>query len=225
MKNLKYYPIVTVTICLSVLIAWLSMVSCSEHDYQESYYGNISVGSVLLDDNQIVAIDGLDSLSLKHAIGVVIGTRSDSVWIVSSTDLGQHSYLDTLVSVSSVSSDLYELCGRENTAALLLADSRSDAALAVQTFNECSPVKGWFLPSIGELKMLSANLSLVSNIMNSINGDSFSTGQYLSSSQDGSSTDTEQMYAYCITLRTGYVSSILKTEKALVRPVIRLKIK
>ena len=61
--------------------------------------------------------------------------------------------------------------------------------------------------------------------MKVVGGDPFVTTQYLSSTQDGSNSQTEIMYAYCVTLQTNYVSSILKTETAQVRPILRLKIK
>lgn len=39
------------------------------------------------------------------------------------------------------------------------------------------------------------------------------------------STQTQELYDKCITLHSGYVSSIPKTKLAQVRPVLRIKIK
>ena len=37
-----------------------------------------------------------------NAVGVVIGTRQDTVWVVNTKELGRFSYLDTLSTVSDV---------------------------------------------------------------------------------------------------------------------------
>lgn len=222
MKKHKKYTKCKIFNILPILLLVLACVtaSCSEHE--DNYYGNTDVGNILLADSRIVSRQGFDA-STMTPVGVVIASRSDSVWVVSTRDLGPHCFLDTLMSVQNVSSDLKRLCGRENTAALLQSERYSDAATSVEEYNSTSSLKGWALPSIGELRMLSENLYTVSQTMSDIGGDPFLREQYLSSTQDGSSTQSEDLYAYCITLQTGYVSSILKTERAQVRPVLRLK--
>ena len=210
----------TFFLTLATLLMSLQLTSCAEHE--DNIYTHISVGSILLSDNRIVSVDGYDA-STMQAIGVVMGVREDSVWVISNQELGQYAYLDTLESVSNVSSDPYELCGTENTAALLQSDRTAYAAQAVANFS--SPVKGWALPSIGELRMLSASLAIVGKSMEIIGGDAFHTTQYLSSTQDGSNSQTEALYANCITLQSGYVSSMNKKDKAEVRPVLRMKIR
>jgi hypothetical protein len=59
--------------------------------------------------------------------------------------------------------------------------------------------------------------------MEVIGGDAFSDGQYLSSSQDGASSESEQMYYYSVSLRNGFVTSAVKTTPARVRPVLRIR--
>ena len=88
-----------------------------------------------------------------------------------------------------------------------------------------STVTGWSLPSIGELRMLSANLEIISKSMQTVKGDMFASSPYLSSTPDGSSPQTEELYAKCITLQSGYISSILKTDVAQIRPVLRIKVR
>lgn len=209
----------TLIILLSALLVGFQLMSCSEHE--DNIYSHVDVGSVLLSDNRIVSIAGYDATKMQ-AIGVVMGTREDTVWVVSNKELGQFAYLDTLTTVKNVSSDQTALCGNENTAALLQSSRKAYAALAVSAFT--SPVSGWALPSIGELRMLSASLGTVERSMEVIGGDSFLRTQYLSSTQDGSNTQTEALYASCITLQSGYITSISKLEKAEVRPILRLKI-
>lgn len=203
------------------MFATVMASSCSEHAEDiDSIHYPVAVGNILLSNNEIVPLEKYDST--MNAIGVVIHTKSDSIWVVSTKELGKIEYLDTLMTVSGVSSEEDALCGRENTAALLLADKPSPAASAA--FNYQSPVYGWFLPSIGELRILATNYKTVSSVMELIGGDPFLESQYLSSTQDGSSTETEQIYARCITLQSGMLSSIYKMDKAEVRPVLRMKL-
>ncbi|MEE3391696.1 MAG: hypothetical protein VZR28_11015, partial [Candidatus Cryptobacteroides sp.] len=75
----------------------------------------------------------------------------------------------------------------------------------------------------GELKALSRNLAVVSVSMKAIGGDAFTNWQYLSSSQDGSSTDSEKMYYYSVSLENGFITSVLKTTEGCVRPVLRIR--
>ena len=146
------------------------MSSCSEHI--EEWHGNVTAGCVLLSNNSIIPLQNYDSSSMQ-GVGVVVGTREDSVWVVSAKELGLYAYLDTLTSVSDVSSDESALCGIENTAAMLKSDRKSPAVNAIVSFP--SPVKGWILPSIGEMRMLSANLGTIGKAMETIGGDAFLT--------------------------------------------------
>lgn len=203
-----------------IILLSFQITSCSEHT--DEWYGTVTTGCILLADNSIVPVQGYDADKME-GVGVVIGTRNDSVWVVSSKELGQYAYLDSIMTVSDVSTDETALCGIENTASILKSDGESPAVNAIVEYS--SPVKGWILPSIGELRMLSANLGTVRKAMQVIGGDAFLTSPYLSSTQDGSSTQTEELYAKCITLHSGYVASILKTETAQVRPVLRMKMK
>ncbi len=205
---------------VAMILLFFQMSSCSEHI--EDWNNYVATGSVLLSDNSIISVKGYDASKMK-AVGVVVRTRQDSIWVVSTKNLGQYTYLDTLTSVSNVSPDEKALCGIDNTSAILKSDRKSPAVKAI--LNLSSPVKGWALPSIGELKMLSANVVTIGKVMETINGDPFLHEPYLSSTQDGSSTQTEELYAKCISLHSGYISSILKTDPAQVRPILRMKMK
>jgi hypothetical protein len=79
------------------------------------------------------------------------------------------------------------------------------------------------LPSAGELRALSENLPTVTASMKMVRGEAFSTSQYVSSSQDGSSSESEQMYYLSVSLNNGYVTSTVKTIAGMVRPVLRLR--
>ena len=69
------------------------------------------------------------------------------MWVISTKNLGQAAYLDTLMSVPSVSADENALCGIDNTSAILKSDRKSPAVKSIIDYP--SPVKGWAFPSIG----------------------------------------------------------------------------
>ena len=56
-----------------------------------------------------------------------------------------------------------------------------------------------------------------------IGGEPFSDGQYVSSTQDGSSSESEQMYYLSVAVRSGFVTSTIKTTPGRVRPVLRIR--
>jgi hypothetical protein len=66
-------------------------------------------------------------------------------------------------------------------------------------------------------------LPVVENSMRMIGGEPFSDGQYVSSTQDGSSSESEQMYYLSVAVRSGFVTSTIKTTPGRVRPVLRIR--
>jgi len=196
----------------------LAMASCEEHT--DIYDSSIKVGNILLSDNTVVSPYGYD-IDSHMAVGVIFYTNEDTALVVGTKELGSYIYTDSIGTVSNVTNDAVSLCGAENTAAILSSAFHSPAVEAVKNFH--SPVSGWVLPSAGELKALSRNLAVVSVSMKAIGGDAFTTRQYLSSSQDGSSTDSERMYYYSISLENGFITSVMKTTEGCVRPVLRIR--
>ena len=135
--------------------------------------------------------------------------------------LGSHQFSDTLSSVSGVVNDAVSKCGTENTAAIVASGINSPAVESVLRYP--SPLSGWVLPSAGELRALSANRCAVETAMRIIEGDAFSNSQYVSSSQDGSSSESEQMYYLSVSLANGFVTSTVKTSPGAVRPIMRIR--
>ena len=218
MRKMKRFVRCRVLVSALAVISALAMASCEEH--VEIYDSSIKVGNILLSDNTVISPYGYDRDS-HMAVGVIFYTNEDTVLVVGTKELGSHIYTDSIGTVSNVTNDVVSLCGAENTAAILSSGFHSPAVEAVKAF--CSPVSGWVLPSAGELKALSRNLAVVSVSMKAIGGDAFTMRQYLSSSQDGSSTDSEKMYYYSVSLVNGFITSVLKTTEGCVRPVIRIR--
>lgn len=194
------------------------MAACEERPMAEDV--SWTVGNVLLADNTVVSPLGYDKAH-DTAVGVIFYANGDSVFVVGTEELGQHIYSQELSSISSVTNDTYTLCGTENTAAIRASGISCPAVEAVNAFT--SPVKGWALPSAGELKMLSKNLNTVRVSMSAIGGDDFSSEQYLSSSQDGSSSESEEMFYYAVSLTNGFVTSVSKDVASNVRPILRIR--
>ncbi len=203
---------------LAILLAALGMVSC--HDHTDIHDNSIRVGSILLTDNTIISPMGYDA-SEHQAAGVIFYVNKDTALIVGLRELGIHQFSDTLSSVSGVVNDAISKCGTENTAAIVASGISSPAVESVLAYH--SPVSGWVLPSAGELRALAANRCAVETAMRIIEGDAFSNSQYVSSSQDGSSSESEQMYYLSVSLANGFVTSTVKTSPGAVRPVMRIR--
>lgn len=204
-------------LCL-LLFATVVMASCEERPVTADT--SISVGNILLADNTIISPADFDKQS-QTAAGVIFYAKGDTVLVVGTKELGKYLYTDSIGTVSSVTNDKVSLCGTENTAAIMASDFSSPAVEAVNRYT--SSVSGWALPSAGELIKLSQNLSVVRKTMAVIGGDDFTSEQYLSSSQDGSSAESTEMYYYGVSLEKGFVISVNKTIPGNVRPVLRLR--
>ena len=192
--------------------------SCEEHS--DEYDSSLRVGNILLADNSIVSPQGYDSNSHK-AVGVIFYANRDTALVVSAHELGSYAYADSLGTIGSVDNDSRSLCGTENTAALLVSEIVTPAAEAVADYS--TPQTSWALPSAGELRALAAMLPIVERSMELIGGEPFADGQYVSSTQDGSTSESEQMYYLSVAVRSGFVTSTIKTTPGRVRPVLRIR--
>ena len=207
-----------VVMLATALSSQISLSSCEEHT--DIYDKSIKVGSILLSDNTVISPSGYEQKE-HHAVGVVFYANKDTALVVGLKELGDYQFSDSLETVTSVANDAYSKCGMENTAAIMASGIHSPAVEAVRHYS--SPISGWALPSAGELRALSDNLPNIAASMRIAGGDDFSVGQYVSSSQDGSSSESEQMYYLSVSLNNGYVTSTVKTTPGRVRPVLRLR--
>ena len=199
------------------LTVWLGLVSCENHTNE--FDNSPKVGSILLSNGTVVSSEGFKAGSLS-AVGVIFYARRDTILVVGTKELGSYAYADSLVTISGVTNDYTSLCGTENTAAIMTSGIASPAVNAVNKY--ATYFSSWALPSAGELRALSASLPIVSRTMKLIRGDDFQSGQYVSSSGDGTSSGSEQMYYYSVSLQSSYVTSTIKTTSGLVRPILRL---
>ena len=210
MKKILLFVAVSLTV-------WLGLVSCENHT--DEFDNSPKVGSILLSNGTVVSSDGFKASS-QSVVGVIFYARRDTILIVGTKELGSYAYADSLVTISGVTNDYTSLCGTENTAAIMASGIASPAVNAVNKYT--TYFSSWALPSAGELRALSASLPIVNRTMKLIGGDDFQSGQYVSSSGDGTSSGSEQMYYYSVSLQSHYVASTLKTTPEPVRPILRL---
>lgn len=199
------------------LTIWLGLVSCENHT--DEFDNSPKVGSILLSDGTVVSSEGFKADGLS-AVGVIFYVKRDTILVVGTKELESYAYADSLVTISGVTNDYTSLCGTENTAAIMASGIASPAVNAVNKY--ATYFSSWALPSAGELRALSASLPIVSRTMKLIRGDDFQSRQYVSSSGDGTSSGSEQMYYYSVSLQSSYVTSTIKTTSGLVRPILRL---
>ena len=203
-----------ITFCLAFLTTYL-LSSCADHN--DMFDSGIRVGNILLADNTMVSPDGYDAEHMT-AVGVVFYAKGDTAIAVAPDELGDYCFADTIGSVNGASHDSYSIDGQTSTAALVVATTNTPAAKACVEY--ASPLSGWYLPSAGELRALAANLGTVSRSMQVIGGTPFDDVQYLSSSEDNSSSSNAVLNCYCVSLLRGYAVAVPKTEQHRVRPTI-----
>lgn len=200
------------------LVAVLGLSACS--DRPDEIDTSLKVGNILLSDNSVISPKDYNREN-SNAVGVIFYVSKDTTLVVSSRELGKYAYSDSVSTIGNVTNDATSLCGKENTAALLTSGVHCPGAEAAAAY--VSPVAGWALPSAGELLSLAAVLPTVSRSLEVIGGDPFTTEQYLSSSQDGASSESTKMFYLAVSLGNGFVTSVNKLTEGRVRAVLRLR--
>lgn len=202
--------------CLMMaMVTSFFFMSCAEHD--DMFDVGMKVGNILLANNTMVSAESYNPETMK-AVGVVFYTSGDTALAVAPVELGDYCFSDSIGTISGVSTDSYSLDGLTSTAALITSKQNVPAAEACVKYH--SPLSGWFLPSAGELRIMASNLGKVQKSMKIIGGTDFDDVQYMSSSQDNSSSGNSIINCYCVSLLKGYAVSVPKNESHRVRPVI-----
>lgn len=207
-------------VCTLLALVMGLLVACDDHT--DFYDSSLRPGNIYLTDDRVVSPEAFDK-DRDDAAGVIFYVHGDTALVVGTRDMGECIYSDTLGTIEGVVNDATSLCGLENTAAIRASvfASRFPALQALGT--KPSEVTGWSLPSAGDLRALSSHLPVVERSMLAIGGDPFTSGQYFSTSQDGSSSATEQENYYTVSLRSGRVTSSHKWEKSRVRIILTIK--
>lgn len=197
--------------------ASLSLMSCEEH--LTTLDSSKEVGYIVLANNDIVSPQGYDG-SRHHAIGVIFHVSGDTAYAVCARECQAAPFSLSGVSVDGISKSTSDMKGFENTVAIITSGkARSEAVDEILALRD----PAWYLPSAGELRALSMSLPAVERSMAAIGGDPFANDYYLSSTEDGSSASSSDMYCYCVSVRNGYTASTMKSEPHLVRAFMRFK--
>lgn len=194
----------------------LSLLSCEEH--QALPDTSKGVGNIILANNAIVAPESYDRES-GNAVGVIYHVSGDTAYVVCVRECGTLSFSNDDQAIDGISKSTYDYKGFENTVAILAEkDITSDAVSEIENLPNA-----WYLPSAGELRTLSSNLPVVERSLRIVGGEPFYDEYYLSSTEDGSTQSSSEMFVYCVNVRNGYLASTRKSEPKRVRPFMRFK--
>lgn len=138
-KTFKFIKRKTVMLSIAVTIMG-GFASCEEHT--DEYDGSLRVGNILLADNSVVSPQGFDS-NCDKAVGVIFYTNRDTALVVSTHELGDYAYADSLGTVGSVGNDSRTMCGAENTAALLVSEISTPATRSCGRVSHASDKLGF----------------------------------------------------------------------------------
>lgn len=210
----------------SLLLIMIIAVSCAKHE--DGIDWTLQTGNIYCASGRIVPRDAyVDDMGGIGVIAVVGGEDDDfRIIAVGRYDAGDHIWADSLVSVRNVSSDRVASNGSQNTAAMiseaLEGKITMEAAEACLAYSD-GRVSGWHLPSCGELMHAAVAISEINKSLRLIQGEQLRVdGWYLSSTQDGSSSENEQIYALTVSMH-GNVRSTVKTLPCTCRPFIQVR--
>lgn len=209
----------------------MSVTSCLD-EHIEPVDLTLKVGNVYCHNGSVYPVNHCTQQTDLQPVGVVVavGGENDS-WqalVMGLHDIGKACYLDDTASeIKGISTDTDAFDGKQNTSALIqaMADDKSvrpEAALMVAAYTE-GGTSGWHLPSVAELRMAAVNRWAIHNAINAVGGEPFSDDWYQTSTTDGSSSETEMLYNYCVILPEGRVVSENKTVEHRVRPFLILR--
>ena len=216
MRTIHLFPFGRLSV-ITAITACMSLMLCSCEEHSVAMDSTKSVGNVLLANNEIISPLSYDP-NIHDAVGVIFLVREDTAFVVSSREEGSLSFSDDAASVDGISHSPYDFAGFENSVAIMASAIQSDAVEHIAMNG-----MGWYLPAAGELKALAFSLYTVENSMRTIGGDGFANDLYLSSTEDGSSTDSKDLYCLCVNIRNGYMASSPKSQRHRTRAVMRFK--
>lgn len=207
------------------------MCSCEKHVIPVDL--TLRVGNIYRADGSIVppAHHRVEDETAPEAVGVVVSVGEDgdgySALVMSLYDLqGSYCYAaETGETDASTDTELFN--GKENTAILLSEYAENEkldprGAIMASAYY-AGGVAGWHLPSVGEMQAVITDRYTIRESISIVGGDDFSNEWYLTSTVDGSSSETAEMYNYCVIMPEGRVVSELKTMTHKVRPFLIIR--
>ena len=214
------------SLCMAVLVC-----SCEEHIVPVDL--TLRVGNIYRADGSIVppAHHRVEGETAPEAVGVVVSVGEDgadySALVMSLHDLPGSYWFAAETGKTDVSSDTKLFNGKENTATLLYEYADNDkldpmGAIMAASYT-AGNIAGWHLPSVGEMRSVIQGKYTIRESIRIVGGDDFCNEWYLTSTVDGSSDETAEMYNYCVIMPEGRVVSELKTQTHKVRPFLIIR--
>ena len=233
----RLFPAKRALTAIAVTLVLLGTTAC--YDHNDFYDQTLKVGNIMLTDLSVVAPTSYDE-EIHHPLGVIYHVSHDTAYVVGMREMGKYAYAtyeikDSVKALAPTDGDIADaleyyrgasekvtaLDGKSSTAVLL--QKGSPAAIAAS--NNASVISGWYLPSAGELKKMANNIREVRFAMRVIAGDEFSSEQYLSSTQDGTSDESKKVYCYTVNVTHGYLTTVRKDEPHWVRPSLMVNLR
>lgn len=209
-----------------LLLGTFMAVSCEKHEPVVDY--SLKIGNIYCQDGRILPPEAFDA-SIHEAVAVitVIGQDGQDFKAIGvALDEWQDNLLNRNVNIDGVNGTTDDLAGKANTAAIIEAVSSdttlvAPAIVSIQHYRESDG--RWHLPSCGELLRLSLNRHKVGESLDRVGGRPLSDSYYLSSTQDGTSDNTQIHYMRNVSLFEGRVIGAEKTSVKTVRPFLLIQ--
>jgi hypothetical protein len=210
-----------------LMAAILFLTSCEGHKEPVDY--SLQVGNILCADGSVIPPSTYEGRNDGVAVVAYVGTEEDAYKIIAIgiDEIGKGNFTNTNKELGSNDGDKNTITGKENTAIMVKAMLEDEtvkypAVQLVTSYNKIN-ISGWHLPSCGELGEVYKNKRKINSSLSLIGGKELETQTYISSTQDGRSSDTKAVYCFCVNMKDGIVTSVLNSEKIDVRPFIAIR--
>ena len=206
----------------------ISLSSCAK--CEDIIDTSVQVGSVVCSDgtivNPLLYDDGkMEAIAVVFYVNTINEEGKEKGYAVAIEDVAECSMLEKLEDVGEVSESLTDYDGMQNTAGFLnyakeakITTDASSAAVAYSPYG----YRGWYVPSISEMRELSANFSDIEDVVLQLGGDRFS-GWYWTSTEDGTGEDTAIRYMNICQISNKRFTVAEKTTINKVRPIIPIR--
>ncbi len=217
-----------ISVTLTLICMVLALASCTK--CEDVIDTSVQVGSVVCSDGTIVNPLLYDDDKMQ-AVAVVfyVNTQNEEGrergYAVALEDIAECSMLENLVEISEVSESLTDYDGMQNTVGFLnYANDEEISAEAASASTAYSPFgyRGWYVPSVSEMRELNNSISRVESVITSLGGDSF-LGWYWTSTEDGTGEDTAKRFVHISQIANQRFTVAEKTTINKVRPIIPIR--
>lgn len=211
-----------------LVFAIVSFIFSGCSKYEDLLDSDIKPGYIYCSDGSIIHPSQYKE-SGKKAIGVIFwintnGSLQDKGYAISLNDIKKTQWATENVHIDNISSDATDYLGLANTAAMIIYNENDSTISmpAVDSIQNYMNNVSWYIPSSGQLSLISGNLKTVTEALKSAGGEKLNDW-YWTSTEDNTSDDTAIQYALTVSISNGAIVSSNKTNKYSIRPVITIR--